>query len=85
MSVYVSIDVHRKRSQVAVVAEDGQVRVNKNVVNRSEPVLRLFGDLPSGTQRQALPRPGREGLTGTGYRRSARLERQLRAACDDLQ
>ena len=41
MSVYVGIDVHRKRSQVAVVAEDGQVQLNKNVVNGSEPMLRL--------------------------------------------
>jgi transposase len=49
MSVYVGIDVHRKRSQVAVVAEDGQVQLNKNVVNGSEPFLRLIGDLPSGT------------------------------------
>jgi transposase len=49
MSVYVGIDVHRKRSQVAVVTEDGQVQVNKNVVNGSEPFLRLIGDLPSGT------------------------------------
>jgi hypothetical protein len=49
MSVYVGIDVHRKRSQVAVVAEDGQVQLNKNVVNGSEPLLRLIGDLPSGT------------------------------------
>jgi transposase len=49
MSVYVGIDVHRKRSQVAVVAEDGQVQLNKNVVNGSEPMLRLIGDLPSGT------------------------------------
>ena len=48
MSVYVGIDVHRKRSQVAVVAEDGTVR-NKNVVNGSEPFLRLIGDLPAGT------------------------------------
>ena len=43
MSVYVGIDVHRKRSQVAVVAEDGQVQLNKNVVNGSEPMLRLIG------------------------------------------
>ena len=50
MSVYVGIDVHRKRSQVAVVAEDGQVRLNKNVVNGSEPMLRLIGDLPSGSR-----------------------------------
>ena len=49
MSVYVGIDVHRKRSQVAVVTEDGQVQVNKNVVNGSEPFLRLIGDLPAGT------------------------------------
>ncbi|MGA9830817.1 MAG: IS110 family transposase [Trebonia sp.] len=49
MSVYVGIDVHRKRSQVAVVAEDGKVQLNKNVVNGSEPMLRLIGDLPSGT------------------------------------
>ncbi len=49
MSVYVGIDVHRNRSQVAVVAEDGQVQLNKNVVNGSEPFLRLIGDLPPGT------------------------------------
>ena len=29
MSVYVGIDVHRKRSQVAVVTEDGKVQLNK--------------------------------------------------------
>ena len=49
MSVYVGIDVHRKRSQVAVVSEDGTVQVNKNVVNGSGPMLRLIGDLPAGT------------------------------------
>ena len=49
MSVYVGIDVHRKRSQVAVVTEDGTVQLNKNVVNGSEPMLRLTGGLPSGT------------------------------------
>jgi transposase len=49
MSVFVGIDVHRKRSQVAVVTEDGAVALNKNVVNGSEPMLRLIGDLPAGT------------------------------------
>jgi transposase len=29
MSVYVGIDVHRKRSQVAVVTEDGMVQLNR--------------------------------------------------------
>ena len=49
MSIYVGIDVHRKRSQVAVVTEDGKLQLNKNVVNGSEPMLRLIGDLPAGT------------------------------------
>ncbi len=49
MSVYVGIDVHRKRSQVAVVTGDGTVELNKNVVNGSEPMLRLIGNLPPGT------------------------------------
>jgi transposase len=49
MSVYVGIDVHRKRSQVAVVTEDGKVQLNRNVVNGSEPMLRLIGGLPAGT------------------------------------
>jgi hypothetical protein len=49
MSVYVGIDVHRKRSQVAVVSGDGQVQLNRNVVNGSEPMLRLIGGLPGGT------------------------------------
>jgi transposase len=49
MSVYVGIDVHRKRSQVAVVTEDGTVQLNKNVVNGSEPMLRLIGELSLGT------------------------------------
>ena len=49
MSVYVGIDVHRKRSHVAVVTEDGTVELNKNVVNGSEPMLRLIGGLPAGT------------------------------------
>ena len=48
MSVF-GIDVHRKRSQVAVVAGDGQVQLNKNTVNGTEPLLRLIGDLPAGT------------------------------------
>jgi transposase len=49
MSVYVGIDVHRKRSQVAVVTGDGKVQLNRNVVNGVEPVLKLIGDLPAGT------------------------------------
>jgi transposase len=32
-----------------VVTGDGQVQLNKNVVNGSTPMLRLIGDLPAGT------------------------------------
>ena len=48
MSVYVGIDVHRKRSQIAVVEDGGAVRVNRNVPNGVEPVLSVIGDLPIG-------------------------------------
>ncbi|MET8630627.1 hypothetical protein ABZW30_44220 [Kitasatospora sp. NPDC004669] len=49
MSVYVGIDVHRKRSQIAVVDQDGEVQVNRNVPNGVETVLGVIGDLPIGT------------------------------------
>ncbi len=49
MSVYVGIDVHRKRSQVAVIDQDGQVLATRNVPNGVEPILRVIGGLPSGT------------------------------------
>jgi transposase len=49
MSVYVGIDVHRKRSQVAVIDQDGQVLANRNVNNGVQPILRVIGGLPPGT------------------------------------
>src|SRR5215469_12249052 len=49
MSVYVGIDVHRKRSQVAVVGQDGRVQLNRNVVNGSPSMLGLLGGLPTGS------------------------------------
>ncbi len=49
MSVYVGIDVHRKRSQVAVIDQDGQVLATRNVPNGVEPILRVIGGLPPGT------------------------------------
>ena len=49
MPVYVGTDVHRKRSQVAVVTGDGQVQLNRNVVNGQETILKLIGGLPAGT------------------------------------
>ena len=49
MPVYVGIDVHRKRSQVAVIDKSGEVLVNRNVPNRVEPVLGAIGRVPRGT------------------------------------
>lgn len=49
MSVYVGIDVHRKRSQVAVVDESGQVLKNRNVVNGVDTVLSVIGEYPTHT------------------------------------
>jgi transposase len=49
MSVYAGIDVHRKRSQVAVVDECGKVLANRNVPNGVEPILGVIGGLPPGT------------------------------------
>jgi hypothetical protein len=61
MSVYAGIDVHRQRSQVAVVARDGKVQLNRNVVNGSEPMLRLIGALPAGSRWRSKRPMGRGG------------------------
>jgi transposase len=50
MSVYVGIDVHRKRSQVAVIDQDGKVLANRNVNNGIEAILSVIGGLPPGTK-----------------------------------
>jgi transposase len=49
MSVYVGIGVHRKRSQVAVIDQAGQVLANRNVPNGVQPILKVIGGLPPGT------------------------------------
>jgi transposase len=49
MSVYVGIDVHRKRSQLAVIDASGEVLTNRNVPNGVEPILGVIGGLPPGT------------------------------------
>ena len=49
MSVYVGIDVHRKRSQVAVIDAGGEVLANRNVPNGVEPILKVIGGLPPET------------------------------------
>jgi transposase len=48
-SDYVGIDVHRRRSQIAVVDQEGTVLVSRNVTNGVDTVLSVIGSLPAGT------------------------------------
>jgi transposase len=51
MSVYVGIDVHRKRSQVAVINQDGKVLARpQRFPNGVTPILSVIGGLPAGTK-----------------------------------
>ncbi len=47
--VYVGLDVHRKRTQVAIVDERGQEVVNRNVPNDPGELTALLGALQAGT------------------------------------
>ena len=56
MSVYVGIDVHRKRSRVAVIDQDGQVLANRNVNNGVTPILSVIGGRARVTACRPSPR-----------------------------
>jgi transposase len=47
--VYVGLDVHRKRTQVAILDEDGKEVTNRNVVNDRFQLLPLLGELEPAT------------------------------------
>jgi Transposase len=49
MSVYVGMDVHRKRSQVALVDEHGVQLANRNLPNDSAELVAVLGRLEPGT------------------------------------
>ncbi len=49
MSVYVGMDVHRKRSQVAVIDEAGVQQRNRNLANDPAKLAPILGALPPGT------------------------------------
>jgi hypothetical protein len=61
MSVYVEIDVHRKRSQVAVIDASGKVLSNRNVPNGVEPILGVIGGLPPEPRPRSRRRTARRG------------------------
>src|SRR5260221_11303463 len=70
MSVYVGIDVHRKRSQVAVIDSGGEVLANRNVPDGTETILGVIGGLPPGTPAaiRGRVRLGVAGRTARGLR-----------------
>ena len=80
MSVYVGIDVHRKRSQMAVVTEDSKVQLNKNTVNDTRPILQLIGGLPSGTP-GGVPGPRSAGAGWSGCWRTTASRRTWCTRC----
>ncbi|MFE2068922.1 IS110 family transposase [Streptomyces sp. NPDC059467] len=49
MQAHAGLDVHHRRSQIAVMAEGGRTAVNRNVSNGRESVQAVIGDLPVGT------------------------------------
>jgi transposase len=49
MNVYVGMDVHRKRSQIAVVDATGGEQRNRNVSNDPVKLVPILGVLPPGT------------------------------------
>src|ERR687884_1300994 len=71
MSVYVGIDVHRKRSQIAVVDHDGAVRVNRNVPNGVGTVL-AGGVLAADRRQQQDEGPSPPWPSHAPYRRARR-------------
>ena len=49
MSIYVGMDVHRKRSQVAIVDDTGDEQRNRNLANDPAKLVPILGALPPGT------------------------------------
>ncbi len=49
MSIYVGMDVHRKRSQVAIVDDLGVQQRNRNLSNDPAKLVPILGTLPPGT------------------------------------
>lgn len=49
MTMYVGMDVHRKRSQIAIVDAAGEEQRNRNVPNDPAQLVPILGGLPPGT------------------------------------
>jgi transposase len=49
MSMYVGMDAHRKRSQIAIVDDTGAQQRNRNLANHPAQLMPILGVLPPGT------------------------------------
>ena len=47
--VYAAMDVHRKRSQIAILDDDGKEVLNRSVANRIDELMPVLGRLEPGT------------------------------------
>jgi len=63
MSVYVGMDVHRKRSQIAIVDDAGEEQRNRNVPNDPTELVPILGGLPPGTRSRSRPPTAGGGLS----------------------
>ena len=64
---WVGIDLHRKRSQVAVIDEHGELTLSRRIVNDRDTFLELLGD-PGGGRMSRWRRP----TVGSGSRSCSR-------------
>jgi transposase len=58
MTVYGGMDLHRTRSQVAVVDEAGNQQRNRDVANDPAKLIPILGTLPPGTRSRSRPLDG---------------------------
>ncbi len=59
---WVSIDLHRKRSHIAVIDEHGELTVSRRIVNDRDTFLELLGDPQDGDTHVALEATLRLGV-----------------------
>ena len=54
---WVGIDLHRKRSHIAVIDEQGELTVSRRIVNDRATFLQLLGDPQGGRRMSRWRRP----------------------------
>ena len=64
---WVGIDLHRRRSQIAIIDEHGELTLSRRIANGRETFLELLGD-PDGARTSRWRRP----TAGSGSRSCSR-------------